>query len=169
MCASEIVRLIEVKTFLDFNRPVALHLLEVPLESFVEDRGAGQPLAESAGIAVSVEQRAGEPIRVDRGLLKQAILNIVMNAVEAMPADGRCVSNRPSWAKMPNSHCVRLRHSSGAAGKDIPAVLTTKEKARNGLAMTFGSYTMMVQSTSPRERRFRDQPGQPRLQVEEMH
>ncbi|MBI2680536.1 MAG: PAS domain-containing protein [Candidatus Solibacter usitatus] len=141
--ASEIVRLDRVvKTFLDFNRPVALHLVEVPLESFVaEIVSLARPLAEAAGIEVSVEQRTeGASIRVDRDLLKQAILNIVMNAVEAMPAGGRL---RFESAVMGENAEIRIADS----GPGIPQALrekifrlyfTTKEKGSGiGLAMTF--------------------------------
>jgi len=141
--ASEIVRLDRVvKTFLDFTRPVELHLTEVPLDEFVNDIAelAG-PLAETANITVRVKQEAGVArIAVDLDLLKQAMLNVVMNAIEAMPDGGS------------------LRFESSLAGDDaeirvcdtgcgIPPELkskvfglyfTTKEKGSGiGLAMTF--------------------------------
>jgi len=89
---SEIVRLDRVvKTFLDFTRPVELHPVEVPLESFVHDIAElARPLAETAGIELVVSQETeGVSIGADLDLLKQAMLNVVMNAIEAMPNGGQ--------------------------------------------------------------------------------
>jgi signal transduction histidine kinase len=89
---SEIVRLDRVvKTFLDFTRPVELHPVEVPLESFVHDIAElARPLAETVGIELIVSQETeGVSIGADLDLLKQAMLNVVMNAIEAMPNGGR--------------------------------------------------------------------------------
>jgi len=87
----EILRLDRVvKTFLDFTRPVELHLSETSLDSFVREVvDLARPQAEAAGIRV---WREGDPesahIRVDMDLMKQAILNVVVNAIEAMPKGG---------------------------------------------------------------------------------
>ena len=89
---NEIVRLDRVvKTFLDFTRPVELRLTDVPLEAFVNEMAElARPLAETARIAVRVEQQTdGASIAVDLDLLKQALLNVVMNAIEAMPDGGQ--------------------------------------------------------------------------------
>ncbi len=89
---SEIVRLDRVvKTFLDFTRPVELHPVEIPLESFVNDIAAlARPLAETAGIELNVSQETeGVSIGADLDLLKQAMLNVVVNAIEAMPDGGQ--------------------------------------------------------------------------------
>ena len=89
--SSEILRLDRVvKTFLDFTRPVTLNLIEAPLATFVCDiADLARPQAEAAGIEVLVQQNP-EPVSVtvDRDLLKQALLNIVVNAIEAMPQGG---------------------------------------------------------------------------------
>lgn len=89
--SNEILRLDRVvKTFLDFTRPVQLNLTEVPLESFAgEIVELARPQAESSGISVTVEQ-SEEPVSVtvDADLLKQALLNIVVNAIEAMTDGG---------------------------------------------------------------------------------
>jgi hypothetical protein len=88
---SEILRLDRVvKTFLDFTRPVQLNLTDVPLADFViELADLARPQAAATNIDVSVEAE-GEPvsITVDPDLFKQAVLNIVVNAIEAMPQGG---------------------------------------------------------------------------------
>jgi len=87
----EILRLDRVvKTFLDFTRPVELHPAEVPLESFVREIvELAAPQAVAAGIRVSVNADTDAAnIRVDVDLMKQAILNVVVNAIQAMPQGG---------------------------------------------------------------------------------
>jgi signal transduction histidine kinase len=88
----EILRLDRVvKTFLDFTRPVELNLTEVPLDEFMNEIvDLARPQAAFSGIEVAVDgHTAGVMIRVDRDLLKQAVLNVAMNAIEAMPGGGR--------------------------------------------------------------------------------
>ena len=89
--SNEILRLDRVvKTFLDFTRPVKLNLGEVGLEEFVHKvADLARPQAEAAGITMTVEPPP-EPvsITVDVDLLKQAVLNIVVNAIEAMGSRG---------------------------------------------------------------------------------
>ncbi|MGA2588996.1 MAG: ATP-binding protein [Bryobacteraceae bacterium] len=87
----EILRLDRVvKTFLDFTRPVELNLTEVSLDSFVREIvDLASPQAAAAGIRVSVKQETDAAhIRVDMDLMKQAILNVVVNAIQAMPQGG---------------------------------------------------------------------------------
>jgi signal transduction histidine kinase len=87
----EILRLDRVvKTFLDFTRPVDLNLTEVPLDAFVREIvDLASPQAAASGIRVSVRgDTEGANIRVDVDLLKQAVLNVVVNAIEAMPNGG---------------------------------------------------------------------------------
>lgn len=87
----EILRLDRVvKTFLDFTRPVELHPAEVPLDVFVREiADLATPQAEAAGIRVAVNDDGDAAnIRVDVDLLKQAILNMVVNAIQAMPNGG---------------------------------------------------------------------------------
>ena len=90
--STEILRLDRVvKTFLDFTKPVALNLSEVPLSSFVNDiADLARPQAEAGGIELVVTQTADTvDITVDVDLIKQALLNIVVNAIEAMPQGGQ--------------------------------------------------------------------------------
>jgi signal transduction histidine kinase len=87
----EILRLDRVvKTFLDFTRPVELNLTEVSLEGFMDELvELARPQAEASGIRVTVQQdTGGTELRLDCDLMKQALLNIVVNAIESMPNGG---------------------------------------------------------------------------------
>src|SRR6266576_1694491 len=89
---SEIRRLDRVvQTLVDFTRPRDLHLEETDLRSMLEDVvQLAVPDAEQHGVGIDLhlaEQRL--PVKVDIDLMKQAILNVVINGVQAMPQGGR--------------------------------------------------------------------------------
>jgi signal transduction histidine kinase len=141
--ANEIVRLDRVvKTFLDFTRPVELHPTDIALDSLVNEIAelAG-PLAQAAKIEVTVEQRTdGVSVAADRDLLKQAMLNVVMNAIEAMPGGGQL-----RFESSLHGSDAEIRISDTGCGippeakaKVFGLYFTTKEKGTGiGLAMTF--------------------------------
>src|SRR5579871_6181525 len=88
---SEIRRLDRVvQTLVDFTRPRDLHLEEVDLRRLMEDVAQlAAPDAEQHG--VTIERHVPEhplPVKVDVDLMKQAILNVVINGVQAMPGGG---------------------------------------------------------------------------------
>ncbi len=140
---SEIVRLDRVvKTFLDFTRPVELHPVEVPLESFVNDIAElARPLAETAGIELIVSQETdGVSIGADLDLLKQAMLNVVINAIEAMPDGGQlrfesAVRGDDAEVRICDTGCgIRPELKEKVFG----LYFTTKQTGSGiGLAMTF--------------------------------
>src|SRR5579871_1755365 len=89
---SEIRRLDRVvQTLVDFTRPRDLHLEEVDLRRLLEDVAQlAAPDAEQHG--VTIERHTPEtrlPVKVDTDLMKQAVLNVVINGVQAMPEGGR--------------------------------------------------------------------------------
>lgn len=139
----EILRLDRVvKTFLDFSRPVELHFSTVPVSQLMEEiADLARPQAEASRIRVEVKQEAeGAEVRVDPDLLKQAVLNVVVNAIEAMRDGGELRFE----AQLSNSS-VEIRISDTGSG--IPPELrdkifrlyftTRKEGSGIGLAMTF--------------------------------
>jgi PAS domain S-box-containing protein len=140
---SEIDRLDRVvRTFLDFNRPVELKLEEVSLgELLLEVAAIAKPQSEKAKIETVVEcPQDVPPVRVDRPLLKQALLNLVLNACEAMPKGGQLtVSLRQAGDKA--EVCIQDTGSGIAPefhGKVFQLYFTTRPGGSGmGLATTF--------------------------------
>jgi signal transduction histidine kinase len=139
----EILRLDRVvRTFLDFTRPVELQLDNVPMQELVREIvDLAQPQTAAANIRVSVRQEAeGVEVRVDRDLLKQAMLNLVFNAMQAMPEGGEL-----RFEASATEDTAELRISDTGTG--IPPELrekifrlyfsTKKDGSGIGLAMTF--------------------------------
>jgi signal transduction histidine kinase len=100
-----------------------------------------RPQAAAAGIGVTVREEAeGVDVRVDRDLFKQAVLNIVVNGMQAMPNGGEL-----RFEATAGESGTELRISDTGAG--IPEALrekifrlyfsTKKEGSGIGLAMTF--------------------------------
>lgn len=88
---SEIRRLDRVvQTLVDFTRPRDLHLEETDFRSLLEDVAQlAAPDAEQHGVRIDLHlPELPLPVRVDTDLMKQAILNVVINGVQAMTGGG---------------------------------------------------------------------------------
>lgn len=89
--SEEIVRLDRVvRTFLDFTQPLQIRRDRVDIADLVRELAEFfGPDAANRGVAMQVQVPAGPlPVRGDRDLLKQALLNLVINGIEAMPGGG---------------------------------------------------------------------------------
>lgn len=91
MLDSEIDRLDRaVKTFLNFTRPVELKLEETDLRSLLEEvLDAARPSVTKAGLELSFDYPPEfPPVLVDRQLIHQAVLNLILNACDFTPRGG---------------------------------------------------------------------------------
>src|SRR5882762_3564592 len=79
-----------VKRFLDFTRPVELKLEATDLSELLREVvRVAQPQMQKAGVEIEELLGNGVPeVWADRDLLKQAVLNLVLNAAEAMSTGG---------------------------------------------------------------------------------
>ena len=79
-----------VQTLVDFTRPVELRLAELDLRRLLDDVVLlASPEAERHGVTMERDFSSDVlPVKVDGDLIKQAVLNIVINGVQAMPQGG---------------------------------------------------------------------------------
>jgi signal transduction histidine kinase/type II secretory pathway pseudopilin PulG len=79
-----------VKRFLDFTHPPEMHQEESSLKELVEEvLAVERPAFNKASIRLDANLAANVPnVLVDKQLLKQGLINLLVNAVQAMPAGG---------------------------------------------------------------------------------
>src|SRR6266699_2911949 len=104
-----------VKRFLDFTRPVDVRLEATQLAELLKEvLEIAKPQLEKSNIQIAQLLPIDVPeVYVDRALLKQAVLNLVLNASEAMPNGGQLrlvLSRRGAMAEI----------TVGDTGKGIP-------------------------------------------------
>lgn len=81
-----------VKTFLNFNRPLDLQTKPLDLTALCSELvKLVEPDAASKGLIIDARFDGPLWINGDSDLLKQALLNVVMNAIEAMQPGGKLV------------------------------------------------------------------------------
>jgi signal transduction histidine kinase len=131
-----------VKTFLDFNRPVELQMAEFDLAGLARETAAFlTPQAKHKGVIVEPGLDGSLPIRGDRELLRQAILNVMVNGIEAMgEGGGRLIVQS---AKVGKDCLLEITDTGPGIPEEVQKKIfnlyfTTKEKGSGiGLAMTF--------------------------------
>jgi signal transduction histidine kinase len=101
--AGEIKRLDDfVSEFLRFARPPRLNLERLPLRPLLTDLVAFiTPECAKKGVDLTLDLRGPESARVDGFQLKQAVLNLLLNALQSTPAGGH-VTLRTSGG---HGHC----------------------------------------------------------------
>ena len=140
---SEIRRLDRVvQTLVDFTRPRDLHLEDIDLRHLLEDVALlAAPDAGQHGVTVALHMpQEGLPVKVDIDLMKQAMLNVVINGVQAMPKGGLLTIS----ARRENGVAVaEVQDQGGGIPKDLHDKVfelyftTKKEGSGIGLAQTY--------------------------------
>jgi signal transduction histidine kinase len=140
---SEIHRLDRVvATLVDFMRARELHLEEVDLRRVLEDVAMlASPDAEAHGVNIKIDMADDPlPIKVDMDLMKQALLNVVLNGVQAMPQGGPLtISARRDGNAVVAEVCDRgVGIAEEAHDKIFELYFTTKKDGNGiGLAQTY--------------------------------
>jgi signal transduction histidine kinase len=131
-----------VKSFLDFTRPVELKVEEFDFGRLVAElAGLVRLDAEAQGIQVICDTADEVVVRGDRDLLKQALLNVVVNGLQASSSGGtlelRLEGTDDGWL-------VRIKDHGAGIPEDIrPQIFQLYFSTKGGkgsgigLAMTF--------------------------------
>ena len=140
---SEIHRLDRVvQTLVDFTRPRDLHLEDTDFRRILEDViSLASPDAEQHGVTISRHlPTLPLPVKVDIDLMKQALLNVVLNGVQAMPNGGALTI---SARRENNTVVAEVRDQGCGIPKDMHDKVfelyftTKKEGSGIGLAQTY--------------------------------
>lgn len=131
-----------VKTLVDFSRPMELQLVETDLRRITDEVVAlATPEAAQHGVTV-VNDRSEQTMmaRVDDDLVKQALLNVVINGVQAMQQGGTLTVR--TFARGENGTIEVQDEGAGippeARDKIFNLYYTTKKAGSGiGLAMTY--------------------------------
>ncbi|HUY14542.1 MAG TPA: ATP-binding protein [Terriglobia bacterium] len=103
---SEIRRLDRVvKTFLDFTRPLELRRVETDLAELMKEVFTlAEPHARKSNVRLILDPNGAIPLlKLDCDLMKQALLNLVLNGCQAMPSGGELrvkPHQRPHWVEL---------------------------------------------------------------------
>jgi len=140
---SEIHRLDRVvQTLVDFMRARELHLVEVDFRRLLEEVALlATPDADQHGVTVK-RAMPDEPllIKSDLDFMKQALLNVVLNGIQAMPQGGQLSisAHRDAHAVVAEVHDRGMGIAPEARDKIFELYFTTKKDGNGiGLAQTY--------------------------------
>jgi signal transduction histidine kinase len=140
---SEIHRLDRVvQTLVDFMRARELHLVEVDFRRVLEEVAMlALPDAEQHGVTIRRElAQEPLPIKADLDFMKQALLNVVLNGIQAMPQGGELTI---SAARDGDAAVAEIRDRGMGIPRDVQDKIfelyfTTKKDGNGiGLAQTY--------------------------------
>jgi signal transduction histidine kinase len=131
-----------VQTLVDFTRPRDLHIEDIDLRQLLEDVAQlAAPDAEQHGVNIECHlPNLNLPVKVDVDLMKQAILNVVINGVQAMPKGGQLTI---SARRESNAVVAEVQDQGSGIPKDMRDKIfelyftTKKEGSGIGLAQTY--------------------------------
>jgi signal transduction histidine kinase len=131
-----------VRNFLNFNRPIEVRLQETDIQPIIHDVvNLAETEAKQCGVQIVVENHNRLPtVRLDRDLIRQCLLNIVLNGCQAMPQGGDL-----TIASQPRSGVLEINIRDTGVGippqdreKVFNLYYTTKENGNGiGLATVF--------------------------------
>ena len=140
---SEIHRLDRVvQTLVDFMRARELHLVEVDFRRLLDDAALlAAPDAAQHGVIIDrVKWHEPLPVRVDLDFIKQALLNVVVNGIQAMPDGGHLLisARREEDAVIAEVHDQGPGIPRDVQNKIFELYFTTKKDGNGiGLAQTY--------------------------------
>jgi PAS domain S-box-containing protein len=131
-----------VQTLVDFNRPVELRLTSFDLRRLVEEVVMlASPEAALQGVAVKTRiAPQALPIKADSDLVKQALLNVVLNGVQAMEHGGALTiaARREDSTALIEVHDQGKGIAPAIQDKVFNLYFTTKKSGSGiGLAMSY--------------------------------
>ncbi len=106
-----------IRGFLDYARPPRLDPRPTDLSALVRELGAARrPFAETRGVSLETAAAGTLSARVDPDRLREALDNLVRNAIEATPAGGRVVL---AVAAAPDGAAIEVRDTGAGIPKDL--------------------------------------------------
>ncbi len=144
---SEVNRLNRVvQTFLDFTRPVKMQTRKHSVKTLLEEVVVLAPVNSDPHITIELKNSEEDlKIEADLDLLKQGLLNIVVNACQAMPEGGTLTL---SSEQVGNQVEISIEDTGGGIPDELKEKIfnlyfTTKEKGSGiGLAQAFRAVQM---------------------------